>query len=115
MALTSSNFSRGKLLVATVFALGMLTTASQAYTLEQEQMCSGDAMRLCASEIPNVARITACMESRRDELSEGCRAVFETDTPAATAESPVTEAPAARPSKPINLVPSTGTTRYRHG
>jgi hypothetical protein len=48
MALTSSNFSRGKLLVATVFALGMLTTASQAYTLEQEQMCSGDALRLCS-------------------------------------------------------------------
>ena len=42
---------------------GMLTTVSQAYTFEQEQMCSGDAMRLCASEIPNVARITACMEA----------------------------------------------------
>jgi hypothetical protein len=102
------------LIAATVLMFGMLTTVSHAYTLEQEQMCSGDAMRLCASEIPNVARITACMESRRDELSEGCRAVFETDAPAATAETPVTETPAAKPSKPINLVPSIGT-KYRHG
>ena len=103
------------LIAATVLMFGMLTTVSHAYTFEQEQLCSGDAMRLCASEIPNVAGITACMESRRDELSEGCRAVFETDAPAATAETPVTETPAANPSKPINLVPSTGTTRYRHG
>ena len=103
------------LIAATVLMFGMLTTVSHAYTFEQEQLCSGDAMRLCTSEIPNVAGITACMESRRDELSEGCRAAFETDAPAATAETPVTETPAANPSKPINLVPSTGTTRYRHG
>jgi hypothetical protein len=41
----------------------------------------GDAMRLCASDIPNVERITACMERQRDSLNERCRAVFETDTP----------------------------------
>jgi hypothetical protein len=73
MALTSSTISRCKLVIATAFMLGMLTTVSQAYTLEQEQMCSGDAMRLCSSEIPNVARITACMERQRDSLSDGCR------------------------------------------
>jgi hypothetical protein len=109
MALTSSNFSRGKLLVATAFALGLLTTASQAYTLEQEQMCSGDALRLCSSEIPNVERITACMERQRDSLSEGCRAVFETDTPAAATAAPVDETPATRPSRPVNLTP-----KFRH-
>jgi hypothetical protein len=103
------------LFAVTITATVLQTSASLAFSSESQQMCSGDAMRLCASEIPNVARITACMESRRDELSEGCRAVLETDAPAATAETPVTETPAARPSKPINLVPSTGTTRYRHG
>lgn len=110
MSFASSPISRCKLMVATALMFGMLTTVSHAYTLEQEQMCSGDAMRLCASEIPNVDRITACMERQRDALSEGCRAVFEVDTPAASAESPVNAAPAARPSRPINLVP-----RYRHG
>jgi hypothetical protein len=110
MALTSSNFSRCKLLVATAFAFGLLTTVSQAYTLEQEQMCSGDALRLCSSEIPNVERITACMERQRDSLSEGCRAVFETDTPAAATEAPADETPATRPSRPVNLTP-----KFRHG
>jgi hypothetical protein len=110
MALTSSKFSRCKLLVATALMFGMLTTASQAYTLQEEQMCSGDAMRLCASEIPNVERITACMERQRESLSEGCRAVFEMDTPAAATESSVDETPVARPSKPISLTP-----KFRRG
>jgi hypothetical protein len=79
MTLTSSKFSRCTLVVATALMFAM-PTPSQAYTFEQEQMCSGDAMRLCISEIPNVERITACMERQRESLSEGCRAVFEVDT-----------------------------------
>ena len=110
MALTSSIIGRCKLVIATAFMLGKLTTVSQAYTLEQEQMCSGDAMRLCSSEIPNVARITACMERQRDSLSDGCKAVFETDTLAVVTKSPVNHTSAARPSKPIDLVP-----KFRHG
>jgi hypothetical protein len=107
MAFSSSTFSRCKLAITTAFMLGMLTTGSQAYTLEQQEMCTGDAMRLCASDIPNVERITACMERQRDSLSERCRAVFETDTPAAVTESPA-ETPAARPSRPMNLTPRFG-------
>jgi hypothetical protein len=110
MALTSSNMGRCKLVVATAFMFGMLTTVSYAYTLEQQEMCSGDAMRLCSSEIPNVDRITACMERQRDALSDGCKAVFEVDTPAAATESSVNDTPAARPSKPINLTP-----KFKHG
>jgi hypothetical protein len=87
----------------------MFSTVSHAYTLEQQEMCSGDAMRLCSSEIPNVDRITACMERQRDSLSDGCKAVFEAETPAAV-ETPVNDVPAARPSRPINLVP-----KYKHG
>ena len=109
MALTSSNISRGKLVIATAFVLGMLTTASQAYTLEEQQRCTGDAMRLCSSEIPDVGRITVCMERQRESLSEGCRAVFETDTPAAASESAVDEPPAAKPSRPMSLTP-----KFRH-
>ena len=65
-----------KLLVVTAIAFAMLTTASQAYTPEQEQMCTGDAMRLCSSEIPDVDRVTACMIRQRAMLSDGCKAVF---------------------------------------
>jgi hypothetical protein len=30
-------------------------------------MCSGDAMRLCGSEIPNVSKVTACMRRNRED------------------------------------------------
>jgi hypothetical protein len=41
------------------------STASFAFTSEQQQMCTGDAMRLCGHEVPNVQRITACMVRNR--------------------------------------------------
>jgi hypothetical protein len=50
-----------------------------AYTLEAQQMCTGDAFRLCASEIPDIPKITACMIKRRAALSAGCRAVMDRD------------------------------------
>jgi hypothetical protein len=99
-----SNFSGLKLVAATVLAMGMLTTASHAYTLEQQQMCAGDAMRLCAIDIPDVDRITACMERQRDALSDGCRAVFEVDTPQA-ATAPASSEASPRVSKPVNPTP----------
>ena len=109
-------------MIATALML-VMPTASQAYTIEQEEMCSGDAMRLCFSDIPNVKRITACMEQHRDSLSEGCRAVFEVTTPAAAPAAPVAvSAPpvhtatqvhskqVAKPSKPLALAP-----KLKHG
>ena len=45
-------------------------------TAEQRAACTGDAFRLCAGEIPNVARITACMKVNFSRLSPGCKAVF---------------------------------------
>ena len=103
MALTRSTIRTGKLAIATVFALGMLTSVSQAYTPEQEQMCTGDAMRLCGSEIPDVERVTACMIRQRASLSDGCKAVFQYQPPVAA--TPVSYAPSAKPSKPLNLTP----------
>ena len=66
-------------------------------------MCTGDAMRLCSSEIPDVERVTACMVQKRAQLSDGCKAVFHYVPPAAA--TPVNYAPAAKPSKPLNLTP----------
>jgi hypothetical protein len=48
-----------------------------AFSSEAQQMCTGDAMRLCGHEVPNVQRITACMVKQRANLSPGCRAVMD--------------------------------------
>ena len=102
MAFTASTVRACKMLTATIFALTALSTAANAYTDEQQQMCTGDAMRLCSSEIPDVERVTACMVQKRAQLSDGCKAVFRYVPPAAT---PVNYAPAAKPSRPLNLTP----------
>jgi len=102
MTFTTSTARACKMLIATTVALAALGTAAQAYTAEQQQMCSGDAMRLCASEIPDVDRITACMVQKRAQLSDGCKAVFQYVPPTST---PANYAPAAKPSRPLNLTP----------
>ena len=102
MAFTASAVRTCKMLTATMFALAALSTGANAYTPEQEQMCTGDAMRLCSSEIPDVERVTACMVQKRAQLSDGCKAVFHYAPPAAT---PANYAPSAKPSKPLNLTP----------
>jgi hypothetical protein len=55
------------------------STASFAYTAEAQQMCTGDAFRLCSADIPNIPAITACMIKHRADLSPGCRAVMDKD------------------------------------
>ncbi|MEH2530711.1 hypothetical protein V1277_002915 [Bradyrhizobium sp. AZCC 1588] len=55
------------------------STESFAFTSEQQQMCTGDAFRLCSSEIPNIPKITACMIKHRADLSAGCRTVMDRD------------------------------------
>ena len=44
-----------------------------AFSAEAQQQCTGDAFRLCSSEIPNIPKITACMIKHRSDLSTGCR------------------------------------------
>ena len=48
-------------LLAIVLSVSIGSTDGQAYTPEQQQACTGDAFRLCSSDIPDVDRITACM------------------------------------------------------
>jgi len=104
MAFTTFALRHGKLFAASIFALGLLTSASHAYTQEQQQLCTGDAMRLCGAEIPDVDRVTACMVRQRALLSDGCKAVFH-HVPPATAAQPASYAPAAKPAKPLDLTP----------
>jgi hypothetical protein len=63
---------------ATSFS-ALSSSASFAFSAEAQSMCTGDAFRLCSSEIPNIPKITACMFKHRAELSTGCRAVMDRD------------------------------------
>jgi len=68
--------------IALLFAIAVAATALSArpglaFSWEAQQLCTGDAMRLCGHEVPNVQRITACMVKQRAHVSAGCRAVME--------------------------------------
>jgi hypothetical protein len=66
------------LALTTSFA-AVASTASFAFSAEAQQQCTGDAFRLCSSEIPNIPKITACMIKHRSDLSAGCRTVMDRD------------------------------------
>src|ERR1700680_3622528 len=55
------------------------SSASFAFSAEAQQMCTGDAFRLCSSELPDIPAITACMMKHRTDLSTGCRTVMDRD------------------------------------
>jgi hypothetical protein len=57
-------------------AAGLVPVLAHAYTAEQQQLCSDDAMRLCSADVPDVDRITACMQRQYSLLSKGCKSVF---------------------------------------
>ncbi len=64
------------LTIAASFSV-LSSNAGFAFSSEAQQMCTGDAFRLCGSEIPNIAKITACMIKQRSNLSTGCRSVMD--------------------------------------
>src|SRR5215475_13162180 len=68
-------------------AIALQTSPGLAFSSEAQQMCSGDAMRLCASEIPDIPRIRACMVRNRHNVSPGCRAVMDREAAAARKRS----------------------------
>jgi hypothetical protein len=48
-------------------------------TMEQQMACTPDVWRLCSDQIPDVSRITACLQQNTPQLSSGCRAVFQSN------------------------------------
>ena len=74
----------GLVLALTASFAAVSSTASFAFSSEAQQQCTGDAFRLCSSEIPNVAKITACMIKQRSNLSTGCRSVMDKELTAKT-------------------------------
>jgi hypothetical protein len=81
-------FRFGLALAAVSFA-SVVPTSIYAYTPEQEQACTPDAMRLCGEFVPDVDRITACMIAKKSQLSAECRRFFRPGPePAASSEPP---------------------------
>jgi hypothetical protein len=93
------------MLLATALAVSIAPAAGQTYTPEQEQACTGDAFRLCSSEIPDVARVTACMVAKKSQLSPPCRAQFRPDPePREAAVRPAGRPTVIRPATPRKAV-----------
>jgi hypothetical protein len=82
---------------------GMLAASGSAFadenrgTMEQQMACTPDVWRLCSDRIPDVDRIVACLKQNTPQLSDACRAVFETDNSAASAQQRMPRGRVARP------------------
>jgi hypothetical protein len=79
---TTRTIRQAALTLAFAGSLCAMSSASFAFSAEAQQMCTGDAFRLCSSEIPNIPKITACMIKQRANLSSGCRMVMDKESAA---------------------------------
>jgi hypothetical protein len=99
MRMSGSGSLRAAGTLVALSVTSMLPVAALAYTPEQQQACTGDAFRLCSSEIPDVDRITACMIRNKTQLSPECRVQFG-PPPGATARAD------NRLDRPVNIRPA---------
>lgn len=66
-------------IVLAILALALAAPAAQAQnqgTPEQRRACRKDAMKFCREFVPDVKRITACMQKNVRKLSPLCRTQF---------------------------------------
>jgi hypothetical protein len=76
----TNSVRKASLVLAVAASVSAISSSSSfAFSAEAQSMCSGDAFRLCSSEIPNIPKITACMIKQRANLSSGCRTVMDRD------------------------------------
>lgn len=73
-----------------------------AYTPEEQQACTPDAMRLCGEFVPDVDAITACMVRRKAQLSPQCAVFFRRgpDPGEVRAGAPTNIKPVAKKTRP---------------
>jgi hypothetical protein len=96
-AIRSRNIQLG-LMLATALSVSLWPAASRAYTPEQQQACSDDALRLCSADVPDVERITACMIRNKEQLTPGCRVFF---------RQPESAVAPVRAGMPLSIKPAT--------
>ena len=78
-------------------AAAMTSVMSEEYrgTWEQQIACTPDVWRMCSDQVPDVNRIVACLRQNTPQLSNNCRAVFESQANAQQQQ------PASRLPQPI--------------
>lgn len=59
-----------------VGALLFGVNAAGADDADVRQACTPDAMRLCSDVIPDVPKVTACMNAKHSQLSQECRSAM---------------------------------------
>lgn len=67
------------LVIGGIVAPGAAMAQENRGTMEQQMACTPDVWRLCSDQIPDVNRITACLQQNTPQLSSGCRAVFQSN------------------------------------
>ena len=65
------------LAIATTAVVVPASSQENRGTWEQQMACTPDVWRLCSDQVPDVGRITACLRQNTPQLSNNCRAVFE--------------------------------------
>src|SRR5947208_5323809 len=65
------------LAIGGIVAQGTASAEEYRGTMEQQMACTPDVWRLCSDQVPDVGRITACLRQNTPQLSNNCRAVFE--------------------------------------
>jgi hypothetical protein len=73
----SSTRQLARLALVAALGLAAASTAKAAEgTYAQRLACTGDAFRLCSSEMPSSNAVKACMIAHKPQLSAGCLATF---------------------------------------
>lgn len=67
---------RGSIAFLVLIAIAQPSASLAQGTEQQRSDCMGDAFRFCASDIPFVSKIEACLQSNLSELSPACRSEF---------------------------------------
>ncbi len=70
------------LVLPVVALLAVLNPAAAQGSDEAREACTPDAMRLCSEFVPDVPRITACMNAKHRQLSAACRLAMSHGHPA---------------------------------
>jgi len=62
-------------------------------TMQQQMACTPDVWRLCSDQIPDVSQIVTCLRQNTPQLSNNCRAVFESQASAQQQQQPASRVP----------------------
>jgi hypothetical protein len=70
-----TSFARPAFVLASLLLLAMPAAAQG--TAEERSACEGDAFKFCSSDIPDIPKIEACLETNLTQLSPACQAEFD--------------------------------------